>query len=74
VLDVSVSLSGFIAGPKGDFDRVHDWMFADADPDGANRRVLEGFFETTGASVMGRGMWDVVAGPNGWGPNGWIGA
>jgi dihydrofolate reductase len=71
VLDVSVSLDGFIAGPAGDLERVHAWMFAETDPAGINRGLVEEFFETTGASVMGRGMWDAVDGPNGWGPNGW---
>ena len=71
VLDVSVSLDGFIAGPDGDLERVHAWMFAEADPAGINRGLVEEFFETTGASVMGRGMWDAVDAPDGWGPNGW---
>jgi dihydrofolate reductase len=73
VLDVSISLDGFITGPDGDLERVHAWMFSGADPEGINRRVIEEFFETTGASVMGRGMWDAVDGPKGWGPNGWTG-
>jgi dihydrofolate reductase len=73
VLDKSMSLDGFITGPGGDLERVHAWMFAEADPEGINRKVIEEFFETTGASVMGRGMWDAVDAPDGWGPNGWTG-
>jgi dihydrofolate reductase len=73
LLDMSVSLDGFITGPGGDLDRLHAWMFSEADPEGINRRVVEEFFEATGASVMGRGMWDAVDAPDGWGPNGWTG-
>ncbi len=70
VLDMSMSLDGFIAGPNETRDhglgdgglRLHDWVFSSADPDqktiarppGVNGRVF-GELMATGAVVAGRG-------------------
>jgi dihydrofolate reductase len=70
VLYMSISLDGFIAGPNetrenglGDGGlRLHDWIFAGADPDrrtvsrpdGINGQVFDEFM-STGAVVAGRG-------------------
>jgi dihydrofolate reductase len=70
VLYMSMSLDGFIAGPNETRDhglgdgglRLHDWVFAGADPDqetitrppGVNGQVF-GEFMSTGAVVAGRG-------------------
>lgn len=70
VLDMSMSLDGFIAGPNETRDhglgdggtRLHDWVFAGADPHdetitrppGVNGQVF-GEFMSTGAVVAGRG-------------------
>ncbi len=69
VLDMSMSLDGFIAGPNETRDhglgdggmRLHEWVFAgsgsgprDASPGGVNGRVFDELM-ATGAVVAGRG-------------------
>lgn len=69
VLDMSMSLDGFIAGPNETRDhglgdggmRLHEWVFAGAEPDprtarpgGVNGRVFDEMM-ATGAVVAGRG-------------------
>jgi dihydrofolate reductase len=63
--NISMSLDGFITGPNvgvgnglGDGgERLHDWMFdAKTDADGA---IVEEAYKSTGAVLMGRGMFDV---------------
>lgn len=71
VSDMSLSLDGFIAGPKNDdqperelaaLDRLHDWMF----PPKGNFQEIEGErFKDVGAVVMGRRMFNLGEGP--WG-------
>lgn len=73
VLDVAMSLDGFSAGPNDDLERIHAWMGWSGDAADRNAQVVEEFFKTTGAVVMGKRTWDGVDGPNGWGPNGWAG-
>jgi dihydrofolate reductase len=83
IIDLSMSLDGFIAGP-GD-DRTHplgtrggehifDWYFSGTEPDphaamfkpeGANRRVVDEMFETTGAILTGRRTYDITSGWHG---------
>jgi dihydrofolate reductase len=62
---ISMSLDGFITGPNvrvgnglGDNgERLHDWMF-DAKTD-ADARIVDERYATTGAVVLGKGMFDV---------------
>jgi dihydrofolate reductase len=62
---ISMSLDGFITGPNvrvgnglGDGgERLHDWMF-EAKTD-ADARIVEERYTTTGAVVLGKGMFDV---------------
>jgi len=70
VLDMSVSLDGFVCGPNetpdnglGDNGRRLHWWFGEAqnDPDGVNTRVM-GDLMSTGAVVAGRGTVE----PAGW--------
>ena len=71
VFDMSMSLDGFIAGPKDDdkpnreleaLDRLHDWMF----PPKGNFQEIEGErFKNVGAVVMGRRMFNLGEEP--WG-------
>jgi dihydrofolate reductase len=71
VLDISMSLDGFITGPNegvgnplGDDDgSLHTWMFS-AGSD-ADHEVLDELYATTGAILMGRRMFDVGVDP--WG-------
>lgn len=63
--EISMSLDGFITGTNvgvgngmGDNgDRLHDWMF-DAKSD-ADARIVDEIYATTGAVVLGKGMFDV---------------
>jgi dihydrofolate reductase len=63
VLDMSMSLDGFIAGPNERVDnglgdggeRLHEWVFKDGDrPAGVNGQVFDELM-STGAVVAGRG-------------------
>ena len=70
-LDMSMSLDGFIAGPKDDakpereleaLDRLHDWMFP---PKGNFEEIERERFKNVGAVVMGRRMFNLGEEP--WG-------
>ncbi|MFJ9822008.1 dihydrofolate reductase family protein [Streptomyces sp. NPDC101151] len=71
IADISVSLDGFVTGPDPGPDNglgtggeaLHTWAFSD-DPD--DRRVLREAAARSGAVVLGRRLFDVVDGPNGW--------
>ncbi|MGW4985485.1 dihydrofolate reductase family protein, partial [Streptomyces mirabilis] len=71
IADISVSLDGFVTGPDPGPDNglgtggeaLHTWAFSD-DPD--DRRVLRQGTARSGAVVLGRRLFDVVDGPNGW--------
>ena len=76
VLDVSISLDGFSAGPNvrvpepmGDGgERLHEWMAADAGVDAAARDHLNA---SVGATVIGRRTFDLGVGN--WGGTPWPG-
>jgi hypothetical protein len=79
VLDVSMSLDGFTAGPNvreaepmGDGgERLHAWM-AGSGPDGQiDLDVRRGVDATVGAAVIGRRTFDLGVGP--WGGTPWPG-
>jgi dihydrofolate reductase len=63
--EISVSLDGFITGPNvragnglGDNgEHLHDWMF-DAKTE-ADAQIVDETYTTTGAVVLGKGMFDV---------------
>ena len=70
-LDMSMSLDGFIAGPKADdkpdreleaLDRLHAWMFP---PQGDFQEIERERFGNVGAVVMGRRMFNLGEEP--WG-------
>jgi len=73
VLDVSMSLDGFIARPDDDPGVLHDWIFRDAETRPARRGdsvfaadpLLLESFENTGAMLMGRRTFDLGEEP--WG-------
>jgi dihydrofolate reductase len=59
VLDMSMSLDGFIAGPNDDDAGLHDWFFQDFGAQtGKSREVIDEGIKTTGAIVMGRRTYD----------------
>ena len=71
IIDMSMSLDGFIAGPKDDdkpdrelvaLDRLHDWMFP---PKGNFQEIERERFQNVGAVVMGRRMFNLGEEP--WG-------
>ncbi|MDH6565616.1 dihydrofolate reductase [Streptomyces sp. SAI-208] len=71
IADISVSLDGFVTGPDPGPDNglgtggeaLHTWAFSD-DPD--DRRLLREGTARSGAVVLGRNLFDVVDGPQGW--------
>lgn len=73
VLDVSMSLDGYIALPNDDPGPLHDWVFRDAEANPVRRggatfagdEVLIESFDATGAVLMGRRTFDLAEEP--WG-------
>lgn len=73
VLDVSMSLDGYIALPNDDPGPLHDWIFRDAETTPFKRggstfsgdEVLIESFDATGAVLMGRRTFDLAEEP--WG-------
>lgn len=71
IADISVSLDGFVTGPdpgpEGGLgvggDALHTWAFSD-DPE--DRRMLSEGTARSGAVILGRRLFDVVDGPDGW--------
>jgi dihydrofolate reductase len=60
LLDMAVSLDGFIAGPNGEDAGLHDWFFPPSGGENAvDARVVEESIGTTGAIVMGRRAYDL---------------
>jgi dihydrofolate reductase len=75
ILDISMSLDGFIAGPKDDdkpdrelggLDILHDWRFAGQSSTETEAYEVEKF-KPMGAGIVGRRMLDLGIGP--WGEN-----
>ncbi|MET8647885.1 dihydrofolate reductase family protein [Streptomyces sp. NPDC004675] len=71
IADISVSLDGFVTGPDpgphsglgSGGEALHTWAFS-GDPD--DRRVLREGTARSGAVVLGRRLFDLVDGPDGW--------
>ena len=71
IADITVSLDGFVTGPNAgpeaglgdDGMPLHDWVFNGHEVDEA---VLANATQCSGAVVMGRNLFDVVDGPDGW--------
>lgn len=72
VADISMSLDGYVTGPNpglhnglGDGgEPLHDWAVSSDDE--VDATVLREATEGTGAVVMGRRLFDIVDGPDGW--------
>jgi dihydrofolate reductase len=79
VLDMSVSLDGYVTGPNdsrenpfGDgAEMLHDWIFDGATDD--DRAILQAMLDSVGAIVMGRTSFDKNEGDGGWGDAGPVG-
>jgi len=63
IADITTSLDGYVTGPSGDVDELHAWV---TDQDPVDTEILERATAETGAVVMGRRLFDIVDGPNGW--------
>jgi len=63
IADITMSLDGYVTGPSGDVDELHAWV---TDQDAVDTEILERATAETGAVVMGRRLFDIVDGPNGW--------
>jgi dihydrofolate reductase len=71
IADISMSLDGYVTGPGADIahglgiggEPIHAWVFGGDPVDDA---VLKSQLDSTGAVVMGRRLFDVVDGPDGW--------
>jgi dihydrofolate reductase len=71
VADITVSLDGFVAAPGVDLAHglgrdgagLHVWALAGSDEDTA---ILDEALGRTGAVIMGRTLFDIVDGPEGW--------
>lgn len=70
IADISMSLDGYVTGTGasvehglGDAPEVHAWV---TDQDDVDTEILATSTAATGAVVMGRRLFDVVDGPDGW--------
>lgn len=71
IADISISLDGFVTGPNpglhnglGDGgEALHTWAI---DGDDEDREVLEEAGARSGAVIMGRNLFDIIDGPDGW--------
>jgi dihydrofolate reductase len=72
VADISMSLDGFVTGPDPDLDHglgrggepLHTWAISSDDP--VDAEVLRDATERSGSVVMGRRLFDIIDGPQGW--------
>jgi hypothetical protein len=63
IADITMSLDGSVTGPSGDVDELHARV---TEQDPVDTEILERATAATGAVVMGRRLFDIVDGPNGW--------
>ena len=63
IADITMSLDGYVAPPSGDVDELQAWVM---ERDAVDNEILERATAATGAVVMGRRLFDVVNGPDGW--------
>jgi dihydrofolate reductase len=58
ILDMAISVDGFISGPNDEDRGLHDYFFA---PSRETARVIEDSINNTGAIIMGRRSYDIGA-------------
>jgi uncharacterized protein YndB with AHSA1/START domain/dihydrofolate reductase len=71
IVDITMSLDGYVTAPGADIDHglgidgepLHAWVFSKTPREEA---ILATSFDRSGAVIMGRRLFDVVDGPNGW--------
>lgn len=62
ILDISMSLDGFIAGSDDNVDPLHDWIWRDNNMIKNEELMQGGTAATTGAMVVGKRTYDLVDG------------
>lgn len=62
IVDMAMSLDGFISGPNGEDHGLHDYFFS---PSGPTKEVIEEGFRTTGTILMGRRAYEIGAAQDG---------
>jgi len=69
IVQMSMSLDGYIAGPGDDVERLHRWMFAGSGPGtglaGADQEIFDELRGGTGAMISGRRVYDITHGWHG---------
>jgi dihydrofolate reductase len=70
IADITMSLDGYVSGPGadeqhglGDAPELHAWV---TEQDAVDTEILQGATAQSGAVVMGRRLFDIVDGPDGW--------
>jgi dihydrofolate reductase len=71
IADITMSIDGFVTGPDPDLDHglghggepLHEWVFSD---DEVDAQLLEESTARSGSVVMGRRLFDIIDGPQGW--------
>lgn len=63
LLDMAISLDGFIGNDDGSDPGLYDWYF---EPSDVSRPVVDELVETTGAIVLGRGAFGLGDDAGGW--------
>jgi dihydrofolate reductase len=72
IADITMSLDGYVTAPGADLEHglgvggepLHDWAIASDDP--VDAEILAASTEQTGAVIMGRRLFDLIDGPQGW--------
>jgi dihydrofolate reductase len=71
VAEISVSLDGFVTGPEPGPEQglgrggeaLHTWAL---EPDATDAEILDESVDATGVVIMGRRLFDLIDGPDGW--------
>ena len=53
ILDMAISLDGFVSGPDGGDGGLHDWYFAPSDND---TQIIDELIQNIGAMIIGRNV------------------
>lgn len=72
IADITMSLDGYVTAPDPDLEHglgvggepLHDWAITSDDP--IDAEILATSTEQTGAVIMGRRLFDIIDGPQGW--------
>ncbi|MGO4301610.1 dihydrofolate reductase family protein [Leifsonia sp. RAF41] len=73
IADISISLDGYVTGPEPSLTQglglggegIHGWVLQHP-RSSIDEHILATSYENTGAVVLGRNLFDIVDGPDGW--------